>query len=342
MNRRDFSARNEKPRVVLRADAGRTIGFGHFVRTCALAAYLRDSFRCELASFNPSGEGMTAYQTRMIRESGATPVTLEGPAMEDADRTFLALARGADITVLDNYYFSTDYQAAVRDRCGALVCIDDVHDRHFTADVVMTFCPLGRDDFSLEEYTRFYGGIEWSFLRAPFLAPSRRERSGGRISSVVTAMGGADPFRLTDKVIDIIRETLPDTAIHVIAGQTVEVSARESGRLRIWRNIDASAVAELFDSADLGIFPASTVCVEAFARRLPVAAGHYVDNQREFYARGVREGWFAPLGCLTDDSPAIRERLKKILAGPEPLRVPEFDFNRRRSDIIDIFKSLVK
>ncbi len=44
---------NYPPRVVLRADAGRGIGFGHFIRTLALAAYLREDFDCVVASRNP-------------------------------------------------------------------------------------------------------------------------------------------------------------------------------------------------------------------------------------------------------------------------------------------------
>lgn len=335
------AASGRRPRVVLRADAGRSIGFGHFVRTTALAAYLRDHFTCEIASHNPEGRGLSDHQTAMIAESGASPLPLEGGYRGEADRDFLSKMEGADIVVLDNYFYSTAYQAEVRSRCKALVCIDDVHDRHFVADTVMTFCPLSRSDFSLEDYTRFYGGIEWSFLREPFLRPVAQRKVPEAIRSIVMAMGGADPLRLSDRMISVINSILPDVRLNVIAGETVRVSHAESDRLRIMRNLSALEIADLFDSSDLGIFPASTVCVEAFSRRLPVIAGHYVDNQKEFYTYGTGKRWFAPLGCLSDSPEALAARLAPILERPESLQAPEFNFVQKKQEIIDIFKSLI-
>lgn len=327
------------PRVLLRADAGSNIGFGHFVRTSALASYLRDEFRCVVASYNPDG-AVSDYQKGLVDESGATMLPLNAGSLDDADSLFLDAIEPGDLVVLDNYYFSTTYQTAVRKKAGTLVCIDDVHDRHFVADVVMTFCPLTRNDFSLEPYTRFYGGMEWSFLREPFLRPRVDRREWGDSPRVVMAMGGADPFKLTDKMIGLVRETVPGVSLDVVAGQTVEVLTPASDTLRVWRQLDAAHMTELFDSADWGIFPASTVCVEAFSRGLPVAAGHYVGNQEELYAHGVREGWFAPLGCLLDSAEQISARLANALDSLALRRAPDFDFIARRQDIIDIFKSL--
>lgn len=331
-----------KPRVVLRADAGRTIGFGHFVRTVALAAYLRDDFDCVVVSYNPEGTPMSDYQRGLVAEAGAKVSESTGVSRGSGDRAFLDLLRPDDIVVLDNYFYSTEYQTEIRRHCRSSVCIDDMHDRHFTADVVMTFCPLTRQDFSLEERTLFFGGIRWSFLREPFLAPAK-PRIGIRpngVRKVVMAMGGADPFRLTDKMIAVTREVVPDAEIEILAGQTVVVDTPADDSLHIWRQVDAARIARLFDEADFGIFPASTVCVEAFARRLPIVAGHYVDNQEEFYAHGVREGWFAPLGCLLDEPSELRSRLSAILAGPIPTPDPAFDFAATKKEIIDIFKSL--
>lgn len=328
-----------KPRVVLRADAGSSIGFGHFVRTTALAAYLRDDFECVVATRNPDTGRPTPYQLSLIEEADALPSDLTGREREEFDAAFLDDLMPDDIVVLDNYYYPAEYQSEIRTRCRALVCIDDVHDRHFVSDVVMTFCPLDREDFSMEDYTRFYGGIKWSFLRQPFLAPAR-QRPSGTIRRIAMAMGGADPFGLTDRYIALLRRIAPDVVLDVLAGQTVRVSYQQDQRLHIWRQADAKTIAEIFDNADLGIFPASTVCVEAFSRRLPIAAGHYVDNQEEFYAYGVEHGWFAPLGCMLDDDAQIERRLAPILSADMPAPASDFDFRRSRREIINIFKSL--
>ena len=315
--------RSHKPRVLLRADAGRRTGFGHYIRTSALADILSDGFECEVVSYDT--------------ESGT---------MAGHNEDFLRLIRRGDVVVLDNYFYDTDYQREVRSRCRALVCVDDMHDRHFVADALFSFCPLSREDFSLEDYTRFYGGLEWAFLRAPFLRPQVRRDWPPRVSRVALAMGGSDPFGLTDKMIGVLRLAFPGVVIDVIAGRDAAVAAPEGEDLRIWRGVDADTISDIFDSADAGVFPASTVCVEAFARRLPVAAGYFVDNQTDFYRHGVSNGWFLPLGNLLDPPDSLTERLagnSADLSVPGTVvfpPAPEIRFDLRRKDIIRLFAEL--
>lgn len=339
-----------RPAVVLRADAGSSIGYGHFVRTVALAAYLSRDFDCRVASRNPDNDGMTPYQLALVAEAGARPVNLPMRGREPFDEAFLGMISPGDVVVLDNYYYDTDYQTRVKSRCRALVCIDDVHDRHFVSDVVMTFCPLSRDCFSLDADTRFFGGIGWSFLRAPFLeTPLPEWRVRARLGDnkpghaivrrVAMAMGGADPFRLTGKIVAMLRELSPGLEIDVLAGDAVRMDSIPDSGVRVHRKAGAAEITDIFDHADLGIFPASTVCVEAFSRRLPVAAGHYVGNQKEFYDYGVREGWFRPLGSLLDADDILFGRLRRVLNMPLP-EVPEFDFRARRDDIVRLFHQL--
>ena len=330
-----------RPRMVLRADAGRGIGFGHFIRTLALAAYLRDDFDCVVASRNPDRDGLSDYQLAEAEKAGAGVLDLPFRERDEFDSRFLNILFPEDIVVLDNYYYDSAYQDAVRSRCRRLVCIDDVHDRHFTADAVMTFLPLSRVLFSLAPHTQFYSGIEWSFLREPFLAPvCRRRGDEGNPLRIVMALGGADPFGLTDKMLGVIAEVLPDAMIDVIAGDTVQVSAEGMPSVKVYRRVSAEGVRALLDVADMGVFPASTVCVEAFSRLLPVAAGHFVDNQEEFYAEGVRRGWFAPLGSLHDSTDLLAERIRHAVESLPERKVPEFDFQKGRRRIIDFFRNL--
>lgn len=332
--RGDCSAR----RLLIRADAGGSMGFGHFVRMCALAGYLRDDFRVYFCSRNPDGIGLSDWQRRQLSEAGAGFIEIPTSDMEEFNRGFLTLVDKDTSVVLDNYYYTTDYQTHVRGRARTLVCIDDMHDRHFTADAVMTFLPLAREEFSLAPHTRFFAGPQWSFLRAPFLRPVGRKRDAG-IRRIVMAMGGADPLNLTGKVLAAILKGAPKVTVDVIAGDTVEVDADCSGRVNIHRRLDAEGIRSLLDNADLGVFPASTICVEAFSRRLPVAAGHFVDNQEEFYARGVEKGWFMPLGDLRDSEEALTERIAWIMSGPLPA-APDFDFISQRTNIIRLFNEL--
>lgn len=327
-----------KTKVILRADAGKSIGFGHFVRSLALAAYLADDFDCSFCSFNPSDCKPSQYQLAEIGKT-CSYIPIEADSYEEYDSKFLDILRGDEIVVLDNYYFTTEYQKKIKDKGCRLVCIDDMHDRHFVADAVLTMTPVQKESFSIEPYTRFLNGIEHSFLRKPFLdVPEERERRD--IKRIVMAMGGADPYGLTNKILSIITRINDNLHIDVIAGDTVDVDSRYEEKVGIHRRLSAEEIVNLFAKSDLGIFPASTICVEALACRLPIAAGWYVDNQKEFYEYGVNEGIFMPLGNFLEPEDVIMQRLVRIFKSELTHSRHKIDFKKGKQDIVGLFKTL--
>lgn len=329
-----------KRKIIFRADASKQTGYGHLIRSIALAGYLKDDFDCHFASYN-AGEDWgcpTNYQLGQIMEV-AVPIPLFARDLQEFDDLFLSELHGDEIVVLDNYYFTTDYQQKIKDKGCKLVCVDDMHDRHMVCDLLLTASPLSRSDFSLEPYTSFKGGIEWAFLRNPFLRPISTRSVNSEIKRVVTAMGGADAFNLTDKISGIIKKLLPQATLDIICGEAVQISQQTADSCIIHRNVSADEIVKLFDSADLGIFPASTVCIEAFSRRLPVIGGFYVDNQIEFYNYLDSRKMIAPLGNLLDKEESLENRLNEILATQRPMPVI-LDFKNHKKKFIELFKSL--
>lgn len=324
--------------ILFRADASRTTGYGHFIRSLALAGYLNEKFECSFASFNADKLTLSEYQLEEIRKT-ASPIHIKGYTLGEYNHNFKEIAGNYDIVVLDNYYFTTQYQRDIRNTGCKVVCIDDMHDRHMNCDLLMTSCPLHKEDFSTERDTKFAGGIEWALLREPFLDQSTLRQHSLPVNNTVIVMGGADPFRLTDKMAHIVHTLLPDAFINIIAGDDTVISDKTSEFSKIYRNISAEKIAEIFDLSDMGILSASTVCTEAFSRRLPVATGYYVDNQKEFYLHGIKREWFAPLGCLLDSSEEISKRMLKVLSLPE-LPYPEIDFSHQKQKFLDLFEQL--
>lgn len=327
-----------KQRIIFRADGSKTIGYGHFIRSLALAGYLKDEFDCHFASFNSTEPHLTEFQHNEVNNV-CKYHPIEGDSIVEFNYNFLLSLRPEDIVVLDNYYFTTEYQQSIKDIGCKLVCIEDMHDRHMVCDLILTSCPLKKSDFSCEKYTLFRGGLEWAFLREPFLQPNISRKPLSVINSVVIAMGGADPFRLTDMIATCVHSILPNASIHIIAGNSTIISDRIYEIAEVHRNISAQQITELFDKSDFGIFPASTICIEALSRHLPMAAGYYVDNQEEFYYHNVEKGLFIPLGCLLDDETTIYQKIKSALGN---LKKPtyEIDFKRGKDEIIKLFKQL--
>ncbi len=327
-----------RQRIIFRADGSGKTGYGHFIRSLALASYLKDDFECYFATYNSVEQTPTDYQLGEIVKV-CDYISIAGRNLDETNADFLSVLNPEDIVVLDNYYYTTEYQKLIKEKGCKLVCIDDMHDRHMVCDLLLTSCPLKRADFSLEPYTKFVGGIEWAFLREPFLSPNKDRNISKDIKSVVIAMGGADPFNLTNEMINIVHEVLPNAKIQVMAGDTVSMSEESSNIAVIHRRLSAEAIVTLFDNSDLGVFPASTVCIEAISRMLPVAAGYYVENQEEFYKYGVHKKLFSPLGNLLDDPSIILDRLREVVENNRPLSAV-INFRGQKDKIIQLFKEL--
>lgn len=326
----------------MRADASSRTGFGHFVRSASLGGYLSDIFDCILYTWNADGLSPSSWMNNIASEAGIRLVSLNGTTVEEADDEFLREldSNVRPIAVLDNYYYSTDYMNTVRDKSEALVSIDDMHTRHFPSDLLISFSPLPRESYSMEPYTQYLSGFEWSFLRSPFLRPLPPAAFGRR--GIVMAMGGADPLHLTSTILPMLHKVFSDEPIEVIAGDSVSLPENVDmiPRTIIHRRLDAGRIADIFDRCRLGIFPASTICMEALARHLPIAAGHFTDNQLEVYAAGVRDGYFLPLGDLTTLTPKSLENVRNRLSSADKEACYFPDFRASRDDIREIFKRL--
>lgn len=276
-----------KRKIFFRADAGQSIGYGHFIRTLALADMLKDDFDCEFYTQEPS-----EYQKR---EMEAVCPFRELPADEKRFELFLNQLEGDEIVVLDNYFYTTDYQKRIKEKGCKLVCIDDMHDKHYVADAIINHGPVSLKDFDCEPYTKLALGQDYVLLRKPFLQPIRKRH---RSNTVIVNFGGADPLCLTDKVISLLIQLNAPFEIITILGDKTFLSEENRKEVRILKNLSAQQMADLFESSAFGILPASTVSMEAMSRGLPLMIGFFADNQEEGYKKSTENGTFIPLGNL--------------------------------------------
>ena len=278
---------DNKRKILFRADAGQRIGYGHFIRTLALADMLKDDFDCVFYTQEPS-----KYQKR---EMAVVCPFRELPANDSRFDIFLNQLEGDEIVVLDNYFYTTDYQRQIKSKGCKLVCIDDMHDKHYVADAIINHGPVSPEDFDCEPYTKLALGSDYVLLRKPFLQPIRKKH---RNNNVVVNFGGADPLCLTDKVISLLIQTKVPYEIVTILGDKTYLSEENRKYVRILKNLTAQQMADLFESSAFGILPASTVSMEAMSRGLPIMIGYFVDNQKQGYKKNTENGIFIPLGDL--------------------------------------------
>ena len=299
-----------KRKIFFRADASSEIGYGHFIRTLALADMLKDDFECVFYSQAPS-----EYQRKEC-EKVCRLVGL--PADDSRFQLFLDGLQGDEIVVLDNYFYTTEYQKAIKNKGCSLVCVDDMHDKHYVADVVINHGPVTKDEFDCEPYTKLFLGDDYKLLRRPFLAPiSNRKRN----YSAVVNLGGADPFKLTDKVVSLLLQA--DTGYHIIVilGDTVFLSKENREKVEVRSKLSAEQMADLFETSAFGILPGSTVSIEAMSRALPILMGYQADNQEEGYYKLSNSGLFIPLGNLHKLNLEVLQEAIELLKSFKPHRL---------------------
>ena len=260
-----------KRKVFFRADASASIGYGHFVRTLALADMLKDQFDGVFFTQTP-----TDYQRAEIVKICKL---IELPSDDTKFDIFLKYLTGDEIVVLDNYFFTSDYQREIKVRGCRLVCIDDIHDKHYVADVVINHAIDDKRLFSIEPYTTLCLGLEWALLRKPFRQSfdfNVKDRGHWLI-----AFGGSDYYNLTEKFVRLIHDNENVNHISVVVGDAYryEPSLLGFSKLVVYKNLSAESMAAIMQKSEYAILPCSSICIEAIFQGCQVFAGYYVDNQ---------------------------------------------------------------
>lgn len=265
-----------KRTIIFRADGGPSIGMGHFIRSLALAEMLNEDFCCVFATRKP-----TAYQIEEIEKVCHSRIDL--PEDEFHFEHFLSLLKGEEIVVLDNYYFDTEYQRAIKGKGCKLVCIDDIHDKHYVADIVINHAEgISSEQYSIEPYSKLLLGYKYALIRKDFRETG--EAFQNKKYSCLTMMGGADPLGMTSRILDVLQEFEFDKPIAVVNATVTQRNINNAkNEFAFFQKIGAGEVADLMRNSEFGIFPASTVAIEACASRIPFICGYFVDNQLEIY-----------------------------------------------------------
>lgn len=315
-----------KQKIYLKADAGADIGYGHFVRTLALASMLRDDFDCTFYTREPSIYQITEME-KVCKWKGLGTVSTQSE--------FLDQLSGDEIVILDNYNNDLSYQKSIKEKGCKLVCIDDVHQYPFCADVVLCPDPCSIGDYKLDSNTQFYAGIEWSLLRKPFIDNAGSHKAQ-KLNDIVISMGGADPYCLTQRIVTILLSNTIYNVKAIIGDKTIFTI--EDPRVDVYRRINAEQIVSLFQNSKIAILSSSTICTEAICIGCPVIAGYYIDNQVEYYQSLASKSLITPIGNLLElDTTALLQAIKNVTSDATPLNI---NFNDQRIRIINIFKEI--
>lgn len=283
-------------KVFLRADASDKIGYGHFIRTLALADMLKDEYDCSFFTQTPND-----FQKEEVCKVCSL---VELPADDSKFGIFLNYLTGEEIVFLDNYFYTSAYERSIKDKGCKLISIG-TNDRHYYADAIINYTKLRPENFSTESYTQFCIGLDWTILRKPFYIERQKEKG-----DIVICIGGTDQFSYSEQFYENITREYPQYKVKIIATDRIgeqRIESLKQNGADLLLNQTAEQMADQFSKTAIAIVSASGVALEALSQGADVIAGIYVDNQINIYRSLNEDGYIWGIGCFNDSE--INERL---------------------------------
>ncbi len=316
--------------IHFRADGNSSIGLGHIIRSVALADMLKAYFNCQFLIQNPSDE--ISYS---IINAGyglqKLPITKDYAA-EAAMITEKYISNG-DIVVLDGYHFDINYHREIRKKGIMLVCIDDLHEQEFDADVIINHSEGIRPvDYRAPFYTRFFLGSRYALLRNPFVVASKKQREITNVDTFFVNLGGADPDNITLSVLEKLDMIASIKKIHVVLGgaylhrNTLD-SYQTSSKVILHYNLNAENMCKLMQDSQVAVCSASTVACEYSAVGGILLVIKTVENQKLMYDFLLKKGLAADFKDLQNvlaqpDFDMVKNQ-RKYFDGNSPLRLKQ-------------------
>jgi len=266
--------------LLIRVDADAKIGYGHFMRSLALAQawkkqggevfFLAEEMPDELRAILKI-ERMALYNS-----------TGESGSQLDAELTVdLAQKLKIDWVIADGYSFGGEYQKYCKNKNLNLLISDDYgHSDHYYADIVLNRGLHGRERMyrTREPYTKLLLGHEFVSLRAEFMAWRDWQREiSPRGTNILVSLGGADNSRLLTKVVCAITELGETFKTKIILAQASKL--KEVKCINIVYLINTKNMAALMGLADIGICGGGVTLAEMAFMGLPNISIKTAPNQ---------------------------------------------------------------
>lgn len=285
--------------VKIRADADSDIGYGHIMRTYALACMLKKEFDilfyCKSIPVNIKNELINnGFKVNLITSE---------------DEYFVSLNENC-IAVLDGYNYNLQYQQNIKKNGAKLVFIDDLHSQEFVADLIINHAPLiKQENYICTTETKFALGQDYALLRPAFIDMAKKSQAKSGSESIFICFGGADPHNLLEKTIEIAREFNNLKRIIAVGGSSSFIKNNHDARIEAYNSLAEKKMAELISESDIAIVPSSTLLFEAIALGCKTVSGYFTENQKYIF-----EG-FKALGAIypCDFNDTVKQALKECI-----------------------------
>lgn len=288
-----------KPRVLIRADAGSGIGYGHLVRCLSVAGELTRRGALVTVAIRSPSEGAAARihtaRAEIHRMPSAPNVTRNihnvieaGAQKRDALETLEAGAGVWDAIIVDHYGLDIEWEAAVRGSTRKLIVVDDLANRRHHADVL-----VDHNWYGAGTSTRYSGilnadavqllGPRYCLLNVAYSqARPTRQPVHNPPQSVLVNFGGND---VAGQTLTATRAALDATTldIEIVLGSkaliTEELMTLVDSEPRVSLHVALSNLASLLGRVDLVMGASGTGTWERLCMGVPSIVTTVSDSQ---------------------------------------------------------------
>ncbi len=292
--------------VVIRADSGKAIGWGHMMRCFSLAeAIPRKNIKVSFISRKLSGS-----LCKFIEEKGYDVHYLPNKELEwkdDAEKTIGIVNNldPVDWLVVDNYGLDKKWETILRPHVKRIMVIDDMTKRKHDCDLIL-------DQNLYENMRRCYDGLiphncikligpKFALLRKEFqqIRKNLRKRDD-KIKRILVSFGSSDPTNETKKVLDAVSH-LDNKQIKVdvvlgISGKTSKSMEKLCKASNVTCHYQSTNIAQLMKKADLSIGAGGSTTWERCCLGLPSIVSISAENQKKLTEAVAKNGCIINLG----------------------------------------------
>lgn len=276
-------------KVFIRVDGSAEIGLGHLIRCFALAQMLKRDFEVTFFCKNIPEN----IKLELIENDFNVRVL-------SSEKDFFSFLTGKEIVVLDHYFLDSDYQKGIKKIGNKLVCIDDLHEKEFFADLIINHAPgTVSGDYKSQPYTTLALGLDFVLLRPAFLKAARKNKKESLpIHKLFICFGGSDLQNITKTILEVAILYPEFQKIYPVLGtsfqnhEEIQALAKKDNRIQIKRELQENELVALIEKSDLAIIPASGILLEVLAVGCNVITGSYVHNQKNIF------GYFKKTGSI--------------------------------------------
>lgn len=291
--------------ILIRADANEKIGSGHIMRCLSIAhAFVTCGHRVLFVTADHKGDNL-------INRAGFSSICLNSEYTDLEHEPIVEVFANfhPSLVLVDSYYVTNKYFRSLSTYT-KIAYMDDTKEDIWDVDCIINYNIYGAAlDYTLYKSTRT------KLLLGPLYAPLRPEFQGifqhpiKHVTDVMVSTGGADPEKITERLINGLCSKLKKVRFHFVIGvlnpriEVIKTIATDN----IVLHIDENNMSGLMRTSDIAISAAGSTLYELCACGTPTITYSLADNQRTATEEFAKQGIMISVGDCRDNQDIIED-----------------------------------